>query len=308
MMTTGKIRITVPGSTSNLGAGFDSIGAALDLFLTINCKKAEKWRFVPISDQLKGIPEGTENIIYQSALHVAKDQGIETLPPYEVELQSEIPLARGLGSSGAAVAAGIELANQILELNLSEKQKVLYATEVEGHPDNVAPSILGGWIVAYYDQKDLTYIQKRKNQRDIVFVAIIPDFELETKKARGILPDSLSFAKSVEASAVANVSVAALFQEDYQTMGMMMDQDLFHQPYRKNLIPHFEELKTYMKEEGAYGTFLSGAGPTILSIIHPQIADGNIKKWRETYPQLNWRVLNLVGHGITTRIFKASSI
>lgn len=307
-MMTEQFTITVPGSTSNLGAGFDSIGLALNLFLKIRCKKADRWRFIPLTQGLRGIPEGKDNMIYQSALYVAHQTGYDDLPPYEVELESDIPLARGLGSSGAAVAAGVELANQILNLQLSEHQKVLYATKMEGHPDNVAPSIVGGWVIAYYDQQNLSYIKTNAGKHRVAFAGIIPNFELETKTSRKILPASLSFKSSVEASAIANVSVAALFQEDFPLLGKMMDQDLFHQPYRKMFIPHYEKMKHEMEQHGAYGTFLSGAGPTMLSMFDDETAEKRIDQWAKKYPEFNWEVFHVEPHGLKVDTFDVSAI
>ncbi|MDX8044753.1 homoserine kinase [Gracilibacillus sp. S3-1-1] len=287
--------IKVPSSTANLGAGFDSIGLALNLYLELNIEEADEWQFIAASACLEGIPIGKENLVYQIVEQVAKLYGKENqIPACHVTMKSEIPLARGLGSSATAVVAGIELANVLLDLHLTEADKVQIATDMEGHPDNVAPSLLGGCVIGHYDGT-VTYSQVAI--KGVTFVACIPNFELKTKDARNALPVQFSFKESVQASSVANVSIAALCQGDWQTLGEMMDKDPFHQPYRKALIPHYDELHHYLKEQGAYGVFLSGAGPTMLAVVEEEKANSLVDKWKEGYPDYDWFALQVEHRG-----------
>ncbi len=222
--------IKVPSSTSNLGAGFDSIGLALNLYLELEVTKSDEWNFIPKSECLEEIPSGKSNLVYEIVEKVANQYGkAGQIPTCQVEMKSEIPLARGLGSSATAIIAGIELANVLLELNLTQDDKLQIATDIEGHPDNVAPSLLGGCVIGHYDGK-VTYTQIPVN--GVTFVAVIPSFELKTKDARAVLPGEFSFQESVQASSVANVSVAAICQGDWGVLGKMMEKDPFHQPYR----------------------------------------------------------------------------
>ena len=239
----------VPATTANIGAGFDSIGIALNLYLTLSVTEAERVEFVHLTSQLKNLPTDETNYIYQIAEQTAERFQAGTLPPCRIEMESEIPIARGLGSSATAIVAGIELANQLLGLNLTDDEKVLFATEIEGHPDNVAPAILGGCVIGHYDQT-LDIIRVPIN--DLTFVTMIPDFELKTKDARDILPKQFSHSESVRASSVANVSVAAICQQDWTVLGNMMKQDLFHQPYRKKMVPHYEQIETALTDN-VYG-------------------------------------------------------
>ncbi len=292
-----QVRIKVPCSTSNIGPGFDSIGIALNLYLIIECYPNEEWVFIQKDKDFQHLPKGKDNMLYEMAIKVAHRFGFTALPPYKVEVLSEIPIARGLGSSGAITVAAIELVNQILGLELTLDEKVKIAADMEGHPDNVAPSFLGGCVVAYYRENELYYVNKKKMD-SIEFVAMIPNFELRTKVARDVLPKELPFVKSIEGSAIGNVCTAAIFQENYALLGEVLEKELFHQPYRKQFIPHFDELTAFMKKEGAYGTFLSGAGPTMISIMEKGLAANKMKQWKERFTEAEFQILQVEETGV----------
>lgn len=289
--------IKIPSSTSNLGAGFDSIGLALNLYLELSVTKSDSWRFIASTPALQGVPEGKDNLIYQIAEKTAGKFGYTELPACEVEMKSEIPLARGLGSSATAVIAGIELADLLLDLKLTKEKKVEIAAEIEGHPDNVAPSILGGCVIGHYDG-ELDWIQLPVE--GVRFVAIIPSFELKTSDARGVLPEELSYKTSVLASSIANVSVAAISQQNWKLLGKMMRKDLFHQPYRKKLVPHYDELEQGLTAE-VDGLFLSGAGPALIAMTDQQRLDLHLEKWEKQYPDYHWLSLEVEKDGLQTK-------
>ncbi len=289
--------IKVPATTANIGAGFDSIGIALNLYLTLKVTEAERLEFVLLSDQLKGLPTDESNFIYQIAKQIAERYQVDILPPCRIEMTSEIPFARGLGSSATAIVAGIELANQLLQLNLTADEKVLLATEIEGHPDNVAPAVLGGCVIGHYDQ---TLETIRVPIDDLSFVTIIPDFELKTKDAREILPKQFSHSESVRASSVANVSVAAICQQNWPVLGKLMKKDLFHQPYRKALIPHYTQIEEAL-EDNVHGIYLSGAGPTMIALASKEQVSEHVDQWKKSFPQLDWLVLEAVNQGVSVK-------
>lgn len=289
--------IKIPASTSNLGSGFDSIGLALNLCLELTVSRSEQWQFIAASPALQGIQSGKENLVYKIAEHTAAKLGHHNLPPCTVEMKSDIPLARGLGSSATAVIAGIELADLLLELHLTKEEKLEIAAEIEGHPDNVAPSILGGCVVGHYDG-ELNWLQLPID--GVKFVAIIPSFELKTSDARGILPDNLPFKESVHASSVANVSVAAICRQDWKLLGKMMKKDLFHQPYRKKLVPHYDELDQALDGK-IHGLFLSGAGPALIAMMSEENRDLYVESWQKNYPEYNWLPLEVENEGLQTR-------
>ena len=253
------MKIIVPATTANIGLGFDSIGIAVDLYLTLTVvESSKKWKIEhPFGE---AVPTNQENLIIETALAVCP-----TLQPHHLVCESDIPMTRGLGSSSSAIVAGIELANQLGKLNLTPQQKVEWATKLEGHPDNVAPAILGGLVVATYDAKsqEVDYLQK-EIQSEIQGIALIPDFELLTKASRQVLPSEFVYAKAVQASSRSNVLVAALWQEDWENVSRIVEKDLFHEPYRETLIPFLAPVRKLAKEKEAIGTYLSGAGPTVM--------------------------------------------
>lgn len=261
MMPQNNLTIRVPASTANLGPGFDSVGLALNLYLTLEVELSNAWDFRTTSDELADLPTDSKHFICQVALGVAKKYGC-VLPPCKVLIHSEIPLARGLGSSAAAIIAGIELADSVGKLSLTKEEKLIYATELEGHPDNVGASLYGGLVVGCYQQGEVNLLAFPN--LNIEAVVVIPDEILLTKDARGVLPETFPYHKAVQASATANLLLAALLSENWELAGKMMERDLFHQPFRKPLIPLYEEIERAAKENGAFGVALSGAGPTLI--------------------------------------------
>src|SRR5690625_1829573 len=174
------LTITVPASSANIGPGFDSVGVALNRYLTLQVSQSSAWEFAHQSPYLPKEIDYQEHLIYQVAKHVATEYG-KTLPPCKVIVQSDIPLARGLGSSASAVVAGIELANQLLNLDLVADQKLVLSTKIEGHPDNVAPALLGGFIISVQTENTVDYV--RIDELPLDLVLYIPDVELKTEDA-----------------------------------------------------------------------------------------------------------------------------
>lgn len=258
------IEIKVPASSANIGPGFDSLGIALGKYLTLRVKRSDRWKFTHTGSLVPPVRYYQDHYIYKIVIQVAKKHRI-FLPPCEVEMHSEIPLARGLGSSASAIIAGIELVNQFGNLQLSTEEKLTLAVEIEGHPDNVSPALFGGLMVTVQMDGKTSYKKISALQTDLVLY--IPDFELKTTDARSVLPESLQMDAATTASAVSNVMLAALLSEDYHLAGEMMENDKFHEKYRNKLLPDYTKIKQTAKECGAYGTVISGAGPTMLSFV-----------------------------------------
>lgn len=254
----------VPGSTANLGPGFDSIGMAVSRYLELKVEPAEEWLFTTDSKELAGTPIDENNMIAQVALRTGKQLDIE-VPPCRVHMTSTIPLARGLGSSAAAIIAGIELACFYHDQPVSNECKVRLASLWEGHPDNVAASLYGGIVIGTHSE-EMTYVLPIEAP-ELDLVCLIPTEEVKTKTARGVLPKQLAFSEAVQAGSVGNVLTAAIMADDWKLAGKMMGKDLYHQPYRKQLIPLLKDVLTFVAEkEEIYGAALSGAGPTILCL------------------------------------------
>jgi homoserine kinase len=260
-----QFKITVPASSANMGPGFDSAGLAVNRFLTIYVKRQEEWSFEHHGHFLPVITDYKEHLIYQIAKKTAERYGV-TLPACHVIVESEIPLARGLGSSSSAVLAGIELANQVCNLSLTKAQKLQFGTEIEGHPDNIAPALFGGVIVTTMTPSGgVEYATLPELDLDVI--VYIPTVELKTEAARGVLPENFSRKDTTTASGISNVMIASLLTGDYELAGSMMERDIFHEPYRAELIPNYETIKQVAKKAGAYGTVISGAGTTMISFV-----------------------------------------
>ncbi|MGM0875472.1 MAG: homoserine kinase [Bacillota bacterium] len=258
------LKITVPGSTANLGPGFDSIGLALGKYLTLEIKRADQLHFVPMTEHVMDIPTNEDNLIAKVAIDVATKHN-KLFPACEVKVWSDIPMARGIGSSAAAIIAGIELANQLCNLQLTNDEKLRIASLEEGHPDNVGASLLGGLVIGLHqeDQTELVCVK----DLEVDTVVVVPKYEVFTSDARNVLPETLDYKTAVEASAISNMLVAGLMTNNWKLVGHMMSKDLFHQPYRSSLIPEINEVQEKILDLGAYGSALSGAGPTVICFI-----------------------------------------
>lgn len=286
--------IRVPASTANLGPGFDSIGLAVSKYLTVDVFSHSSWECTAKTTILQGIPKDEKNLLIETARAVAARYNKE-LPHCHLHLDSDIPLARGLGSSASAIIAGIELADQLCELHLSRREKLLIATEMEGHIDNVGAALYGGLMIGTYDGKDISFLSQPIY--DIELVAVIPSYELKTVHSRDVLPSTLQYMDGIRGSGVANVLVAALCKEDWVLAGEMMKQDMFHEPYRKELVPELQKLQE-LEHEHLYGVSLSGAGPTVLCYVKKGSAE-KVSIWLQSiFSHCMVETLQVVNEGV----------
>ena len=255
------MKIIVPATSANVGPGFDSVGVAVTKYLEIQvCEEREEWM---IEHQLgKWIPRDERNLLLKIALQIVPD-----LQPRRLKMISDIPLARGLGSSSSVIVAGIELANQLGNLKLSKHEKLQLATKIEGHPDNVAPAIYGNLVIASSVEDQVSAVVAPFPE--CAFLAYIPNYELRTRDSRGVLPKKLSYKEAVAASSIANVAIAGLLTGDMVKAGQAIESDLFHERYRQELVREFATIKKVAKRNGAYATYLSGAGPTVMVLAEP---------------------------------------
>ena len=278
-----KWQIKVPGSTANLGPGFDSIGLGLSLYLTLQVTLQDEWEFVHIGENIPKDTTVETHLIYNIVQQVAQRYDAP-IRPCKVEMASELPLARGLGSSAAAIVAAIELANILADLKLSTQDKLNISSQIEGHPDNATASVLGGLTVSAMDENgivDTIHI----SDVDASFVVFIPNVELKTAESRGVLPTQFDRGYAVRASANANMLAASLIAKDYERIGRYMEADLFHEPFRAKMIPNYSEIHAAAKLAGAYGTALSGAGPTLISIVPTALAENFVVEMKKQFPE-----------------------
>lgn len=256
------IKLQIPATSANLGAGFDALGLALGFYNYVEMEESDKIDISSADDI--DIPADERNLIYVSAKDLFEICG-KNLNGLKIVQTNNIPMARGLGSSSACIVAGLAGANHMLGHPLSTDDLVDLAAQIEGHPDNTAPALLGGIVTAVFDGRKVHWV-KQEVFTKLHFVTIIPDFELKTDKARACLPSEISHK-----DAVYNLSRAALFSASLLT-GKFENlrtavHDKLHQPYRMELIPHCREVFDIAYTHGAYGSYISGAGPTIMAII-----------------------------------------
>lgn len=256
------VKIVVPASSANLGPGFDSLGLAVDRYLTLEilAQNTASWQ---VEHELGSqVPSDEQNLIVQAALALDPD-----LSPLHFKVISEIPLARGLGSSSAAIVAGIKLAQHFSAKTFTDQELLEVATKIEGHPDNVAPALFGNLTISLLlNGQPKTLIATFP---EIGLLAYIPDFELATKDSRSVLPAELPYKATVRAGGVGNALVAALLTKDLDLIAELIELDGYHEPYRQKLVPHLATLRQIGHEVGAKGTYLSGAGPTVMTLLAP---------------------------------------
>lgn len=253
------MRIIVPATSANIGPGFDSVGVAVSKYLIIEVLgKSDQW--IIEHDLGRRIPSNERNLLIKVARRIAP-----AIRPHHLKMTTDIPLARGLGSSSSVIVAGIELANQLANLQLSNTEKLNLATKIEGHPDNVAPAIYGNLTISSYVNGEVSTVVTKFPE--VSLIAYIPNYELRTKDSRGVLPKELSYQEAVAASSIANVAIAALMKGDMVVAGQAIESDRFHEHFRQGLIKEFPKIKMMAKENGAYATYLSGAGPTVMILV-----------------------------------------
>ena len=288
------MKIIVPATSANIGPGFDSVGVAVSKYLIIEVLgKSDQW--IIEHDLGRRIPSNERNLLINVARRIAP-----AIRPHHLKMTTDIPLARGLGSSSSVIVAGIELANQLANLQLSNTEKLNLATKIEGHPDNVAPAIYGNLTISsYLNEKVSTVVTEFP---EVSFIAYVPNYELRTKDSRGVLPKGLSYREAVTASSVANVAIAALMKGDMVIAGRAIESDRFHERFRQGLIKEFPKIKMLARKNGAYATYLSGAGPTVM-VLAPKEQSNMIKEKIEEQ-QFKGQVFELQVDGQGVRVEK----
>lgn len=254
-------RLRVPASSANLGPGFDALGLALGIYLDCRFRESPKLIIRADGRDASGIPLDDTNLIWRTAETVAADVGL-TLPTIELEIRNEIPLGKGLGSSAAALTAGVVIADQLLALDWKPLRVLNEAARIEGHPDNVAACVLGSIVASAIDSGGSARAVRLDLPPKFGVAVVVPDFDLPTTKARAVLPDCYSRADAVFNVQRASLLIAALSTGTVSAFPTALE-DRFHQAYRAPLVPGLAEILK-LRAPGLLGCVLSGAGPSIL--------------------------------------------
>jgi len=252
-LTARRRLVRVPASSANLGPGYDALAAAVSLQLELEVEEGGEYGFDPGG---LDVPTGRENLIVRA---------FESLHPADglaFRLRSEIPLARGLGSSAAAIVAGLFAADHLFELALSREEMLARATELEGHPDNVAAAIYGGFVVCG-EEAGSPVAARFDPPEGLEGIVVIPPEEVSTERARAAIPAELPLADAVANVSAASTLVLGLTSGDLDLVARGL-RDSLHQPRRRDLYPRSMDLVDAAPDLGALGATISGAGPTVL--------------------------------------------
>ena len=262
-----RLQIRVPASSANLGSGFDCIGIALDWWNTIQVETIARGLEIECPH---GLPRNKDNAVYQgmAAMYARAKQ---KMPPVRLQMDAVIPIASGLGSSSAALVGGMLAANALMGNPFSRDNLVTFATLLEGHPDNVAPALLGSLVVAV-QEGEFVQAARVSLPRQLRTVVFVPTQALLTKISRGVLPSRVPRADAIYNAGRTALWIAALCERRLDWLDQAT-RDRLHQPYRAKLVRGMEELFDAARNAGAKGVALSGAGPSIIAF-----AQGNAAK------------------------------
>ncbi|MBM3939531.1 MAG: homoserine kinase [SAR202 cluster bacterium] len=257
------VTVRVPATSANLGPGFDCLGMALGMWNRIRLRWGGPTAITVHGDGAGHLRTDSSNLMYRAAQLIFAELGHEGAE-VRIETWQDIPLSRGLGSSSAAIVGAMVAANALFDFPVSPPRLLQLATDLEGHPDNVAPALLGGCVVAVRDHEKVL-AAPIPLPTDLQCVVFIPEMPLATKKARSVLAPQLSRADAVFNIGRAALLVAAFATDHPEYLGIAT-QDMLHQPARQTVYPEMKHLFAAARKAGARGVFLSGAGSSVIAL------------------------------------------
>lgn len=294
-----KISVKVPATTANLGPGFDCFGIALTLYNKVTLEelvypdKGLEINIIPgehdNETSLFTIPTDKTNIVYK-AVELLYNYVGQTPPDLRINIQADIPIAKGLGSSASVIVGGILAANKLLGNPADEAALLSIANELEGHPDNTTPAIVGGFCLSSVEEDGSVIYKKIDWTEDWKIAVCIPDYELATQISRSVLPEKVSMDDAVFNLKRSALFVDALHTKDAELMRYAL-MDKLHHPYRSRLIPGFDEIREDLNEvPSVLGTVISGAGPSIIVIYENNNYDEIYKRINAVWESLGVKV------------------
>lgn len=295
-----KVSVKVPATTANLGPGFDCMGMALPVFNTITIEETvlpgTGIEINAINDDASAddllfehIPLDETSIIYKAVELLYNSIG-QTPSELKITVQSQIPIARGLGSSASVIVGGLIAANELLGKPADEVALLSIATEVEGHPDNVTPAIVGGLVITSQEDDGSIVYKKLDWPEEWSITVCVPDYELSTDISRSVLPKEVPMADAVFNAKRLGMFVHAVHTKDAELMKLAL-HDKLHQPYRMKLVPGLDKIMENLKhEENVLGCVLSGAGPSIIVISQKNGLDKIKSIVKDTWEEMNVKV------------------
>lgn len=299
-----KVSVKVPASTANIGPGFDSLGLALPIYNIITVEETimpGTGIEINIIDETNeqdiiSIPTDENNIVYK-AIELLYNSIGQTPSELKITIRTNIPIARGLGSSAAIIVGGLVAANELLGRPADEAALLSIATEIENHPDNITPALVGGFVVSSLEEDGSVIYSKMNWPKDWNITVCIPDYELSTSIARSVLPKEVPMKDAIFNLKHTAMLVQAVNTHDEKLMKIALN-DRLHQPYREKLVPGLVEIKEALKnEENVMGVVISGAGPSILVVSY----GNNLNKIRETVSNV-WNDMNVKSKILTLQV------
>ncbi len=265
------VLVRIPASSANLGPGFDCMGVALNLYNYISIEQTSEPLKITMGGKYReGLPLDESNLVYQAAVHLWKKAGFKP-QGVALHLVNNIPPSSGLGSSSAAIVGGLFSGNLLAGSPLTKEELLVLAAELEGHPDNVAPALLGGTVLAVIQESGQCVYCSLGSMEGLKLVVVVPEMQLSTDLARSLLPSLVPRSDAVWNVARTGLLVASLLTKDYALLKSAMD-DRLHEPYRAEAIPGMPDVLAAAREAGAVSAVLSGAGPTLIAFV-PQSTD-----------------------------------
>lgn len=258
------ISITIPATTANIGPGFDCLGMALNLYNSIEIYEDVDKLTIEIDGVSSEIDSDENNLIYIAIKRLYSEVS-KRVPPIRIVEKVNIPISRGLGSSAACIIGGLMAANVLLGSPFGKDRILDIANEMEGHPDNITPALLGGFVISAVTDSGIRYIRHSVDS-NLKLIAMIPDFTLQTSKARSVLPQVVDYKDAVFNVGRSSLLTASLITGNLDNIRYAVE-DKLHQPYRLNLIPDGEKLYTAAYENGADAFFISGSGSTLMAVV-----------------------------------------
>ena len=266
MDNNNRIVVRVPGTSANCGPGFDCLGVATTIYnyLDLTLLRSNKLVVESSGEGAANIPRGKRNLTWQAVRRLLQEVGrADEFRGAIIRTKNNVPLSRGLGSSSTAIVAGLVAANEIVGTPFDRNGLLKLATEIEGHPDNVAPALFGGFTVSVMDGGEVqtfSFLPRIK----LKLIVAVPDFELSTRLARKVLPKTVALKDAIFNISRASMLVAALVKGNEELLPFAFD-DALHQPYRKKLVPGMSEVFVAAKSAGALGAAISGAGSCLIA-------------------------------------------
>ena len=291
--------LRVPGSSANLGPGFDALGIAVQVYLECRFSVSDRLTIEASGRDADLISRKEDNLIWQTALAVATRVHLQ-LPNVHLEIINEIPIGKGLGSSAAALTAGVVIAEKLLGLGWKTGRILDVAARLEGHPDNVAACVLGSVVASAVEPGGNTRAVRLEMPRDVLVTIVVPNFQLPTKEARAVLPENYSRADVTHNIQRTALLIAALATGDKSAFPTALE-DRLHQPFRARLVPGLSEI-LQLRAPGLLGCTLSGAGPAVL-VFHERGYDRVFDLVRQVFA-LNGCTTEVIEAGVSKKGFE----